>query len=295
MELAIKYINRNSGKIELEKVPGNKMLRYLYHTSMGRLSLYTLVKRKLFTAALGCLIDMKFSLKWVPGFIANHQLDTNEFLKDSKDFTSFNDFFYRKLKHGNRPIQDGLVSPADGKILAFEKMGHASKFFVKGNKFGIKDFLKDERLAAKYRGGSFAIIRLAPSDYHRFHFPAAGLAGETRPIKGHYYSVSPMALKKSIKIFCQNKREYCLLDTPEMGHILICEVGATMVGSILQTYKPDTLVEKGEEKGYFAFGGSTVVLLFEPGKVNIDPDLLKNTENGFETKVQMGEKIGSPA
>jgi len=262
---------------------------------MGRLSLYALVKRKFFTAALGCLIDMKFSLKWVPGFIENHQLNTDEFLKDPNDFTSFNDFFYRKLKSGCRPIEDGFVSPGDGKILAFEKMGHASKFFVKGNRFGIKDFLKDDRLAVKYRGGSMVIIRLAPSDYHRFHFPAAGKVGESKPIKGHYYSVSPMALKKSIKIFCQNKREYCTLNSPDMGDILVCEVGATMVGSILQTYKPGSFVEKGEEKGYFAFGGSTIVLLFEAGKVNIDEDLLQNTEQGYETKMSMGEKIGSPA
>jgi phosphatidylserine decarboxylase len=233
-------------------------------------------------------------MKWVPGFIENHQLDTREFLKDPKEFTSFNDFFYRKLKPGSRPVQDGLVSPADGKVLAFEKMGHASKFFVKGNKFGIQDFLKDDSLAEKYQGGSMIIIRLAPSDYHRFHFPASGQAGETHPIKGHYYSVSPMALKKSIKIFCQNKREYCILNSSDMGDILMCEVGATMVGSILQTYSPNSTVDRGEEKGYFAFGGSTIVLLFEPGKVKIDADLLQNTEQGYETTVLMGEKIGSP-
>lgn len=136
------------------------------------------------------------------------------------------------------------------------------------------------------------IIRLAPIDYHRFHFPADGEISESKLIDGVYYSVSTHAIKKNFRILCENKREYSILKTEKFGDIAMFEVGATMVGGIKQSYKPNSYVKKGEEKGYFYFGGSTCVLVFERGKVKIDEDLLENTKKGIETKVYMGEKIG---
>ncbi len=136
------------------------------------------------------------------------------------------------------------------------------------------------------------IVRLAPADYHRYHFPANGKIGSGNKIDGYYYSVSPYAIKDNFGVFCENKRELTTLETSEYGDILISEIGATMVGGIEQTYTPHTDVKKGEEKGYFTFGGSSVLLLFEKGKVRIDDDILKNTKNGYETKVSVGEKIG---
>ncbi|HYQ56234.1 MAG TPA: phosphatidylserine decarboxylase, partial [Draconibacterium sp.] len=141
--------------------------------------------------------------------------------------------------------------------------------------------------------GEMAIVRLAPPDYHRFHFPASGTASKSIKINGHYFSVSPLALQKSLEIFCENKREYCTLSTEEYGDILIVDVGATMVGSIIQTYEANTQVKKGDEKGYFAFGGSTLVLLFEKGKITFDADLVENTKKGMETTVKVGENIAS--
>ena len=138
-----------------------------------------------------------------------------------------------------------------------------------------------------------AIIRLAPADYHRYHFPASGIASASVPVKGHYFSVSPLALKGSLKILCENYREFCTLSTADYGDILITDVGATMVGSITQTYKAETEVKKGDEKGYFSFGGSTLVLLFEKDKVVFDKDLILNTKNRFETSVKMGENIAT--
>lgn len=136
------------------------------------------------------------------------------------------------------------------------------------------------------------IIRLAPIDYHRFHFPADGEISESKLIDGVYYSVSTYAIKKNFRILCENKREYSILKTKKFGDIAMFEVGATMVGGIKQSYKSNSYVKKGEEKGYFYFGGSTCVLVFERGKVKIDEDLLENTKKGIETKVYMGEKIG---
>ena len=138
------------------------------------------------------------------------------------------------------------------------------------------------------------ILRLAPNDYHRFHFPYAGIPSESTKIRGRYYSVSPYAVAKNFaRVFCENKREYCTLNTEDKGEIIIAPVGATMVGSIHNTFTPESKVEKGEEMGYFAFGGSTIILIVDSDKIKIDQDLLENTKNQLETAVQMGEKIGS--
>ena len=136
------------------------------------------------------------------------------------------------------------------------------------------------------------IVRLAPADYHRFHFPADGKISMSRKIEGYYYSVSPHAIRQNFRIFCENKREYSILSTEKFGDICIAEIGATMVGGIKQTYEPDTFVKKGDEKGYFYFGGSTVIMFLEKDRVEIDRDILENSINGIETKVFMGEGIG---
>ncbi|MEI6886527.1 MAG: phosphatidylserine decarboxylase, partial [Bacteroidota bacterium] len=143
----------------------------------------------------------------------------------------------------------------------------------------------------KYLDGTLVIIRLAPFDYHRFHFPVSGSVSPITRIEGDYYSVNPLALHKMIEIFCLNKREYCIISNPLFGDVVMAEVGATMVGSIIQTYTGN-LVIKGEEKGYFKFGGSTVVLLLEKNKIRIDEDLLINTSKGYETMIKEGERIG---
>ena len=159
-----------------------------------------------------------------------------------------------------------------------------------GSEMCIRD--RDKNLAKKYEDGIFVIIRLAPVDYHRFHFPADGIIEDSHLINGDYYSVSTHAIRRNFRIFCENKREYSILKTQKFGDIVMIEVGATMVGGIKQTYKPNSFVKKGQEKGYFYFGGSTCILVFEKGKVKLDKDLIENTKKGIETKVYMGEKIG---
>ena len=136
------------------------------------------------------------------------------------------------------------------------------------------------------------ITRLAPVDYHRLHFPTSGIIEESKKIEGYYYSVSTHAIRKNFRIFCENKREYSILKSDDFGNVIIVEIAATMVGGIKQTYIPNTRVKKGEEKGYFYFGGSTTILLFEKDKIKLDIDLIENTKKGLETKVYMGEKIG---
>lgn len=288
----IVFINRKTKAIIKEKTPGAGFLNFLYSHPLGKLSLNLLFKRKLVSAVGGWYMNSKKSATRVNKFIEDHKMDMGAYLVPKEGFKTFNDFFYRKLATGARPIEKDLVCPADGKVLVFEKMEASQVFFVKGGLFNLKSFLNSTELAQKYEGGGMMIIRLAPTDYHRYHFPCAGLPGQSIPISGDYLSVSPLALRKSLDIFLKNKREYMVLKSPKYGDVLICDVGATMVGTIIQTYSPGSIVKKGEEKGYFAFGGSTLVILTEKDKVTFSKDLLENTKKGMETEVKMGEKIG---
>lgn len=291
----IEYIERKTGEIKVEKVPGEKYLKFLYYNPLGELPLNLVVKKKFLTEYYGKKMDKPESVKKIPSFIEQADINIAEAKKRVEEFKSFNDFFYRELKEGARTVdyrENVLASPADGKILAFENLDIEKEFYIKGDKFTLEKFFADKELANKYKNGVFMIIRLAPIDYHRFHFPADGEISESKLIDGVYYSVSTHAIKKNFRILCENKREYSILKTEKFGDIAMFEVGATMVGGIKQSYKPNSYVKKGEEKGYFYFGGSTCVLVFERGKVKIDEDLLENTKKGIETKVYMGEKIG---
>lgn len=291
----IEYIERKTGEIKVEKVPGEKYLKFLYYNPLGELPLNLVVKKKFLTEYYGREMDKPESVKKIPSFIKEADINISEAKKKVEEFTSFNDFFYRELKDGARTVdtrEEVLSSPADGKILVFENLDKEKKFYIKGDKFTLEEFFADKELAEKYRDGIFMIIRLAPIDYHRFHFPTDGKISESKLVDGAYYSVSTHAIRKNFRILCENKREYSILKTERFGDIAMFEVGATMVGGIKQSYQPNTFVKKGEEKGYFYFGGSTCVLVFEKGKVKIDSDLLENTKKGIETKVYMGEKIG---
>lgn len=291
----IEYIERKTREIKVEKVPGEKYLKFLYYNPLGELPLNLVVKKKFLTEYYGKKMDKPESVKKIPSFIEQADINIAEAKKRVEEFKSFNDFFYRELKEGARTVdyrENVLASPADGKILAFENLDIEKEFYIKGDKFTLEEFFADKKLANKYKNGVFMIIRLAPIDYHRFHFPADGEISESKLIDGVYYSVSTYAIKKNFRILCENKREYSILKTEKFGDIAMFEVGATMVGGIKQSYKSNSYVKKGEEKGYFYFGGSTCVLVFERGKVKIDEDILENTKKGIETKVYMGEKIG---
>lgn len=289
----IKYINRKNGELITETPPGENLLKFLYYNPFGELALSLLVKRKLLSELYGRLMNRPNAEKRIRSFVKTLNIDMDEAVKPIKDYTSFNDFFYRKLKPEARPIENGVVSPADAKLIAFENVEAVNTFFVKGQKFTLAAFLKDEKLAEKYKNSVLLIFRLAPNDYHRFHFPYDGFASEVCPIDGWYYSVSPYALHKDFtRVFCENKREYVILKTEDKGDILLSPVGATMVGTIIETYTPNSKINKGDEMGYFAFGGSTVVMLMDKNKVKIDKDILENTKNGIETAVVMGEQIG---
>jgi phosphatidylserine decarboxylase len=287
----IQFYERESGQLKTEKVAGEKWLVWLYYNPIGEATLWALAKRKLVSVMYGSMMDRPSSTERILPFIDDFSIDMS--VAREQKFDNFNDFFTRKLKADARPIDTNsntVVSPADGKILAYADISNTD-FFIKGYRFDVSTFLDNPDLAQKYHDGSLLIIRLAPMDYHRFHFPVSGKVSPNTQIDGDYYSVNPLALRKKAEIFCLNKREYTIVSNPVFGDVVVAEVGATMVGSIAQTFK-GTAVNKGEEKGYFKFGGSTVVLLLAKSKIHIDKDLLLNTAKGYETTVKMGERIG---
>jgi phosphatidylserine decarboxylase len=287
----IQYYDSESGLLKTEKVAAEKLLVWLYNNPVGEATLWALVKRKLVSSIYGNMMDRPSSTKKIQPFVEEFDIDMSSVQK--QEFNSFNDFFTRKLKNNARPVDTNstiTVSPADGKLLAYADISN-SDFIIKGYRFDILSFLNNADLAKNYLDGTLVIIRLAPLDYHRFHFPVSGRVSPITQIDGDYYSVNPLALRKIIEIFCLNKREFIIISNPLFGDVVMAEVGATMVGSIIQTYTGN-FVKKGKEKGYFKFGGSSVVLLFKKNKIRIDDDLLINTLKGYETAIKEGERIG---
>ncbi|MBG7607285.1 MAG: phosphatidylserine decarboxylase [Verrucomicrobia bacterium] len=289
---SIKYFNRHTQESENEQVYGESFLRWVYRTPLGKLSLHALVKRAGFSKWYGRRMSTPASTSRIKPFIELYGLDPAEFADDPSSFKSFNEFFYRKLKPTARPIAPSpVVFPADGRHLGFPDISAIDSFFVKGQTFDLPALLGDAALAEKYAKGSLVLSRLCPVDYHRYHFPAAGIPSETKTIPGPLFSVSPIALAQNLSYLWTNKRTICHLETENFGTILILEIGATCVGSIHQTYTPGKPVVKAQEKGYFAFGGSSTITIFEPGKVTLAADLMEHSAKQTELYARIGSEM----
>lgn len=291
----IRFFHRYKKSVETEQVYGGNWLRWTYQTSLGRLSLALLVKRVFVSRYYGWRMSWRSSANRVLPFIVDYDLDVDEFAKKPFSFKSFNDFFYRALKPGARPITPGekvAVLPADGRHLALQNVDAATGFYAKGQTFSLESFLGDKTLAAEFAGGALLISRLCPVDYHRFHFPVNGIPSEPRLINGWLYSVSPIALRQRLAYLWENKRMITLVESPEFGRVAVCEIGATMVGTIFQTFSAGRATAKGEEKGLFKFGGSCVVTLFQRGRIKLDEDLVRHSAEGIEVYARMGDRLG---
>lgn len=296
----ITYVDRLSQKEEKEKVYGQVFIEILY--GKGLLSRFIslvvlpiVARISLLSSIYGAMQKSRFSRRKVKPFIRAFHIDSLEFVEPVEAFRSFNDFFIRKLKKEVRPFaqgQDVLIMPADARYLVFPNIAQADGFWVKGKKFSLKELLQDDALAARFEGGAMAMARLCPVDYHRFHFPCDGVPGTPRLINGPLYSVNPLALKHNIEIISQNKRAITLLESKVFGSVLYIEIGATNVGSIHQTFTPDQPCAKGDEKGYFSFGGSCLVLLFEPNRIVFDSDLIDVSSRKMEVRGLLGQSLG---
>jgi len=294
--------NRLTGKLEEEKIPEyiRVSLRMMYSTGTGRFavdSLHISNVLKHLTEKQGRKYTAPASSKEIPGFIQFHNLNSEEILDPLDSFKNFNEFFYRKLKLSARPIASPkdpkvAVSPADCRLNVFPTIDQATQLWVKGKNFSLKTLLQDEGLENEFMGGSMVICRLAPQDYHRFHIPVDGELDVFRPHDGCYYTVNPIAIRENVDVYTENKRIRTVIKSPQFGNVLYIAVGATMVGSIVFTAKEKQQVKKGDEMGYFAFGGSTILLFFKKDAIVFDNDLLVNSSKPIETLIKVGESLG---
>jgi phosphatidylserine decarboxylase len=263
---------------------------------------WLLVRRRFFSAWYGWKMNRRISALRILPFIAKYDLDVDEFAKSAFDYKTFNEFFHRALKSGCRPIAPGprvAVLPGDGRHLAFPDIASAEGYYVKGAKFTLAELFAEDglpkdrqELSSQFSRGAMLISRLCPVDYHRFHFPVDGVPGGPRLCGGSLYSVSPVALRRNLRYLVRNKRMITLIESPVFGPVAMLEIGATNVGSIRQTFAPGRPAAKGDEKGFFAFGGSCIITLFARGRIAIDADLASASAEGIETYARMGERLG---
>ncbi|MGL5084514.1 MAG: phosphatidylserine decarboxylase [Clostridium sp.] len=291
----IRVYNRKTNTYDIENVAGENYINWTYASPVGKSFLELLIKKKFFSKAYGSYCDTPLSKKKIAPFIKDFNIDMNISKQDISDFNSFNDFFIRTLHTDARPIdmsKEALVSAGDGRLFAYTNISTDNLVQVKGITYSLSELLGDDKIAKDYEGGVCLVLRLCPTDYHRFHFVDSGIPLQNNFIKGNYYSVNPIALERVAKLYCQNKREWSIFKSHNFGDIIHVEVGATCVGTIKQSYTPNQKVTKGAEKGYFKFGGSTTILFLKKDTVKIDEDILDQSALGFETQVFMGETIG---
>lgn len=290
----IEFYNRAADVVQTEDVYGEGFLRWAYGNPLGRLTVAVAVKRLWFSKWYGWRMNNWESRKKIEPFIESYGVDVSEFTESLISYKNFNQFFYRKLKPQARPIDmnEGVaVFPADGRHLAIENIDTADQFYIKGQSFDLAKFLGDDALAKEFAGGTVLISRLCPVDYHRYHFPVSGEADDIQMLKGTLRSVSPLALRRQLSILWENRRARTLVESPEFGKVVVMEVGATCVGGMHSTFQTGR-VEKGDDKGYFSFGGSCVTTVFQKGAIRLDGDLLEQAAQGREVYAKMGERCG---
>lgn len=275
----------------IEKKDGQeRMLGLLYGSAIGRLLLKPLTRPGL-SRLVGRFLSTRLSKGLIRSFIRKHSIDMSQF--EAVEYRSYNEFFSRKIRPEVRPVdmeRRSLISPCDSKLTALPITADA-RFTLKQTQYTVNSLLRDEALADAYMGGWALIFRLTVDDYHRYCYVDGGEKGENIRIPGVLHTVNPIA-NDYYPIYKENSREYSILHSEIFGDILMMEVGALLVGRIVNHHET-AQVTRGQEKGYFQFGGSTVVLLLKAETVQIDADILENSRVGIETVVRMGEKIGA--
>jgi phosphatidylserine decarboxylase len=288
----------------VEELIDNKIvlsMRAIYQSKMGLALLDIGTKNLLQSISVkqGVRMSSAESKEDIPKFIEFFQdrINIDEFKEPIEHYQTFNQFFIRELKPGVRPIayenNDAVaVSAADCRLMAFNSVDDATRFWIKGRKFSLAGLLTD-KFYEDFKDGSLVIFRLAPQDYHRFHSPVTGKITKLEDIPGHLYTVNPIAVNsKYCNVFTENKRKICIIETKEFGKVAFVAIGATMVGTITFTKNEGDEVKKGDEMGFFSFGGSTVIVVFQKKGISLDEDLLANSERSLETLVYMGNTVG---
>ncbi|MFH1644194.1 MAG: phosphatidylserine decarboxylase [bacterium] len=310
------YFFDQRGKLVEEKIEWKLFLNFIYKNKIG-LFFRKILNKSFASKIFGFFQNRFFSKYRIKSFIKKYNIDESEFEKNINEIKSFNDFFTRKLKPGSRQIDknnfSSVISPADSKIFVIPQIYSNLKFNVKNCQFDLKKFLGDKKLAQNYENGSMLIFRLAPYDYHRYHFPIDCFVEKAKLINGLYDSVNPLVFSDDVKPLTENERKLIILtplrqgfplrqsfaghvggqESEKFADVLMVVIGAMMVGKIKLTYKPDEKYKKGDECGYFEFGASSIALLFKKNEIKINDVFIKNSAKGFETEIKMGQVVGS--
>lgn len=266
-----------------------KALRFLYRTAPGRVLLKVAVRPGISRFG-GRILGSRLSAVKIRGFIKKNGIDMAEY--EQRKFRSFNDFFTRKILPEKRAVDmepRHLVSPCDSKLSAYP-VDENSVFRIKGCDYTVEKLLENRALAGEFSGGYCLIFRLCVDDYHRYCYIDNAVKGANIHINGELNTVQPLVLEHR-DIYARNAREYTVMETENFGRVAQVEVGALMVGKITNHHAA-CAIKKGEEKGLFEFGGSTIVLLVSKDRVRLDEGILESAAAGFEVVVKMGEKIG---
>ena len=296
----IRFVDHESGDVREEAVYGGAWVRFMYGTAVGRL-LSAIVAVPVFSRFYGWLQDRPRSKQKVAPFIERFGIPMDEFQptegRSADDpFGSFNEFFTRRVADGARPFAEGeeFPAPCDARYFGYDQLDAAVEIPVKGRFFAAPALLQNESWQATFAGGPGFIARLCPVDYHRFHFPDDGQVLDRWRIPGALHSVNPWALAERSDIFMINERAVTILETAHFGKLAYVEVGATCVGKIVETHQADTF-RRGDEKGMFLFGGSTVIVLGEPGRWQLDRSVVEHTEQAMESYLKMGRRLATVA
>ncbi|HTL11978.1 MAG TPA: phosphatidylserine decarboxylase [Bdellovibrionota bacterium] len=294
----IEYWDRREGKSAKEAIYGERFMRWIYETPPGRLMTRAFLSRRPFSKAYGLLQSAPWSRRKIRPFIQRFSIPMDEYVDDG--FRSFNDFFIRKFRPGARPIERSpsrMPAFAEGKYVAYAESNVTDSYPLKGTQVPVSALLGErgerEGWTARLEGGPLMIARLCPTDYHRYHYPDDGRTLDSYTVHGPLHSVSPIALGQKEDILFTNERRVAILETACFGLLAYVEVGAICVGRIVQSHDEKRPFKRGDEKGYFLFGGSTVVLLGEAKKWRPDSDLIAKTGEGLETAVRLGEGVAA--
>ena len=296
----ILFWHRAHKKMETEQVYGDWFIRLLYQNETGKKT-NRLFANALFSKAYGAMQDTPMSHRKVRPFIDKFGIDISEYEGGTRaamdvrnSYATFNEFFIRKFKFGKRSFVNQahrMTAFAEARYTGHASITNETTFPVKGKYLTAEGLLGNADIARPFHEGPLMIARLCPVDYHRYHYPDSGKVLDHYPVKGRYDSVNPLALRLKPEIFIENERHVSLLQTEHFGKIAYIEVGAICVGKIVQSHRWNKPFMRGEEKGYFLFGGSTVVILGEKGAWRPSDDILEKSKQNIETYVQLGDEV----
>ncbi|MBO4687337.1 MAG: phosphatidylserine decarboxylase [Clostridiales bacterium] len=279
--------DRKSGTIHTDVQYGGGFLKTLYGTAFGRLIMPVVLSTPVSRIG-GIYTDTFLSRMHIRKFIRKNNINMEEY--EERKFRSLNDFFTRKVKDGKRPVAEGddaFAAPADSKLSIYP-ISEDSHVLIKGNEYSVSDLVGSKEVYDEFHDGLCLVFRLSVDDYHRYAFPADGKLVSSRHIKGRLHTVCDISAAH--RVYQENSRVVSVLETENFGKMIMIEVGALMVGRIVNHSL--TSFHKGQEKGYFRLGGSTIVVLCRSDVLTLDEDILEHTGKGQEVKLLCGERVG---